>query len=276
MLLGEKQKLEEQIVVALTAYPGITAKKIHQIISKKFLSVSIQAIYQRLSSLEKNRVVSKVRDRYTLKLSWIFKVSSLMDSAYQEYVRTRTIEDVFFNGKTTQRWDFISLRKLVAFYSQISLLLCENAEDKTLYDWVPHVWYHFAHREDESDSMRSLRMMGVKYLLAVGGNSLLDRSYQQFFDLAEGEIRFGASDFLEVFPDCCCVAGDYIFTVSLGKELKQSLFSLYKSSLNKKEIDFGRVANVITMESSSRLSVKRHPTKAKSIKKKFKEFFEVG
>jgi len=67
MLLGTKETIQDKIILYLTKHPNSAAEHIHRAIEKK-QTVSIQAIYQALRSLQREGVVVKEKTSYSLRI----------------------------------------------------------------------------------------------------------------------------------------------------------------------------------------------------------------
>src|SRR5688572_2254528 len=115
MLCSPKAKLDELIVSALAAAPGLTVPALQAAVTAQLRRFSIPALYQELRKLRDQAVVVKVKDRYSLRLGWVLSMIELTDSMYDAYVGQSQLGDILPPANSKRTWHFTNLRALGAF-----------------------------------------------------------------------------------------------------------------------------------------------------------------
>ncbi len=275
MQLSATSKLEGFVVEALARRPFITASQIREGVVDTFGHCSVQAVYQELRKLEKAGIVGKTRDRYSLRLSWVLDVQEFADVTYDTYLSATPIWGFLPEGTDRVAWKIRSLQNLIPFWTQLLLVLIHESESREFFEWAPHAIFHLVH-EDEKRFIRALKSWKTEYYLAVGGNTFLDKSYQDIVVGLPGDLSFGKSPFPDIHKAYYSLIGDYLITVKLPLTLESSIRALFRSVKSASDIDVGVVSGLTSRNEKISVTLERSPSKTKRYYGIFSRFFGIS
>ena len=275
MQLSATSKLEGFIVQALARLPFITANEIQESVIGTYGHCSVQAVYQELRKLEKAGIVGKTRDRYSLRLSWVLDVQEFADVTYDTYLSATPIWGFLPEGTNRVSWKIRSLQGLIPFWTQLLLVLIHESESREFFEWAPHAIFHLVH-EDEKRFIRALKSWKTEYYLAVGGNTFLDKSYQEIVVGLPGDLSFGKSPFPDSHKVYYSLIGEYLITVKLPPTLESSIHTLFRGVKSAKDIDVGVVSGITSRNEKISFTLERNPHKTKRFYGIFSRFFGLS
>ncbi|MBU4332745.1 hypothetical protein KKD19_02875 [Patescibacteria group bacterium] len=276
MLLQTKEKLEDLIVKLLAERPILTATQVRQEIKEKNKKYSLQAVYKELRKLQNNGVVSKIKQKYGLRLPWALDFVSLADIISQTYIDSPRIASILPERNKKEIWHFNNLLKMNNFWSHILLILIQQSEKKILLGWNPHPWFHLAQTKQEEQYIKSLGLAKGKLYLIVGGSTYLDRWAEKFFDKKIVEYSFGRSACgTECSPHYINVIDDYVLTVKIDKKTARIIDDLYKNTTSADDIDIASIMDVFHGKINASIWLEKNSKKAQQISGRFSRFFGV-
>lgn len=275
MLNGTTERLEEAIIEAFSRTPYMTAGNLAAAVAKRGRPFTIQAVYQELRKLQRERIVTKVRDRYMLRIAWVLEMVELTDRLYSAYSRHGSLLDLLPAEGERVSWKISSVSRLVTFWAQINLALLTVSGERKLFEFLPHIWFHLAAGSDETQFLKSLRLTGVTYYCAVQGDSYLDRAYLKTATAVNAEIRFGLSPFRQPMETYHGVIGDFLVTCKLSQKVRLEIERLYKAVLGPADYPSGTFAELFNCKEPATFLVERGTPRAKKYRKQFAEFFGV-
>lgn len=270
MLCDTDPSLAERIVMFLGKRPKSTAKQIE----KEVHMYSIQAVYKALRQLQDEGVVLKEGMYFNLRLTWIHDILSYSDTIKKQYLESFTISSILPDENKKEIWHFYNLYSLNNFWSQLLLLLLEDAEKKVLLGWNPHPWFHLIQMEQEKRYIQALRSLQAKLYLIVGGRTYLDTWASQFWDTKtveyayseEGVLGYKRSEYINVI-------GDYVVTVKLDTKTTKKIDSLYSAAFRLEDINLPAIIAMLNSDVRAAVWLEKKPEKAQKIRKQFKQFF---
>jgi hypothetical protein len=272
-MINAKESLEDKIVVSLGNNSHATAEQIKLFIPDSY---SIQAIYQSLKKLQEQGVVVKVKDNYSLKLSWVIGLRNFTQNLENQYVQSLRLNDIapLFTKKSI--WRFNSLISLNNFWAQLLLILIQESKTKTVFDWTPEPWYYLAHTEQEQKYLSALKSLSGKVYMVIGGKTYLHKSVEQYLNPKFVEYSFSDKLFEKDNDTDFSVIDDYILTVSLNKNLLNKIKQLYKNTKDQQDVDINKVLEIFFGEFNAKMTLEYNPAKAKVIRKKFIKHFGIN
>ncbi len=276
MLFATEHTLSEMIVTFLGERRAATALFLHQEINRSLRPCSLQGVYHELRKLQREGVVVKVGETYTLNLSWVFELEEFASSVYENYVKSPSARVVLPASNSSNVWRFSNLLKTDDFWAQLLLVLYRETDQKILFNWIPHPWFYFAQVEKVEQFYRVLEREGRRIYSVIGGDTYLDRRYAEgvspkvyTYSLKHGPFQGDSSTYL-YFID------EYVLTIKLDPLTTKRIDGLFRSIKSPADMDYHRIYN--TLDSQARIVVRlRHqPRKAKALIKEYCDFFGIS
>lgn len=275
-LLADNAKLEEQVVAALARNPSSTAEQLASAVEAGSRSYSIQAIYQELRKLERNGLVVRKAKRYSLRLLWLVELSEFARDAYAAYANSDAILAELPEEGRKQSWVLYDLRSLLNLWTDLTFRLLPTLpeEERVLYEYVEHVWFHTANPVNEAHFWKAMKRMNAKYVLISRGGTSLDRDYEPLVKRVDSRYSFGRSDFPARPNQYLSVLGDYLMDVKLSKALNDNIRSHYEKSSSSESQLRQEILVFAAQRGRCTLTVTRDPVRAARERRKFELFFK--
>lgn len=273
MLHARIPKLEDMIVLALASHPSMTAQGLSDHIASRFRRFTIQAVYQELRKLQSQLVVTKVRERYMLRVAWVLEMGHLADRMHNSYLQQGALAALLPGRGEKVRWQIHSISRLTTFWSQVNLALVAESRGHTLFEYLPHVWFHLAAGPDEHQFLRGLQLAGTPYRCVVGEESYLDRLYQRLGGGYGAILRFGQCPFQSAVDRYCGSIGEFLVTVRLNKTISSEIERVYTATRSARDVSVGQLNDLFNRKESATLTLERGTVSALRVQKQFKEFF---
>ena len=251
----------------------MTAQDLSDQIASKFRRFTIQAIYQELRKLQSQLVVTKVRERYMLRVAWVLEMGHLTDRMHSSYLQQGALSALLPAQGEKVRWQIHSISRLTTFWSQINLALVAESRGQTLFEYLPHVWFHLAAGADENQFLRGLQLAGTPYRCVVRGESFLDKLYHRVGNDHGAMVRFGHCPFRVECDRYRGSIGEFLVTVTLNPGVSREIERTYAATGSAREVSVGKLNELFNRTESATVVVERGTTKASRVRKEFKEFF---
>ena len=132
MILQTKENLEDFIVKTLADKPSLTVAQINKELVRNAKKYTPQAIYKELRKLQKEGVLFKLGNQYTLRLPWVFDFVSLADKLSTTYTERPQLSLILPEINKKEIWHFSDLLKMNDFWSHILLILIQQVSLKFL------------------------------------------------------------------------------------------------------------------------------------------------
>lgn len=277
MLLEANCKLEEQVVAALARHPGATAAQLHSAFCSGHRAYTLQAVYQELRKLQRAGVVAKFGPRYMLRTGWVLELLEFASDSYERLLThdSGSAQLLPEPGRRLQ-WRFGDLHRVVSFYTHLGLVLLERSSSRICFEYAPHIWYHLAHSQSESQFLHNLRRTKSQYFVAVGGDSFLDRSYAAHIQGTPGKIVFGQQPLSARYGrSYTIVIDDYVSTLRLGVPLEREVSRLYTEVSEPRRLDIREVQRIVHMRAKIVLKLEHNAAKAARLRRAFEIFWGV-
>ena len=270
MLLGIAQIGREKIVSVLALHGPSTARQLLELIRP---TLTKQALYQELRKLTDDGVVIKVGKLYSLRFAWVLKLQELAERMYVSSLGSA--ETLWLPTEKRKSWKLPDIRHSLQLWSHLSMILFRTDPSKTLYEYVPHAWYHLINSQVEEQFQAILQKEKIKFYLIVGDDTFLDRSYEKYFKIAGTEISFSESSFSSIKDEYVSVIGECIIRVRFPLKLARELNKLFKTVKVWGSDEIATINRVLATPAHIKLEITRNPKNAKKLTKQFREFFGV-
>jgi hypothetical protein len=273
MILQTNKNLEDYAVEILAENPNVEAHQIKEKLSQFGKKYTIQAIYKTLNKLIEGGVVVKLGKLYSLRIPWVLDLENLTGKIRTTYLESPLVKGVLPDNNKKEVWRFNNLLRLNDFWSQILLILVQQSEDKKLFGYNPHPWFHLVQTEQELQYLKSIGIAKGKLFLIIGGRTYLDRWAEKYFDKKIIEYSFAKSSFKEKNFDYINVIDDYIVTVKIDQVTTEAIDKLYSKTTSFEAINISELLGIFDSKVKASFCLEKNPDKALKIKKRFKDFF---
>ncbi|MEZ4754068.1 MAG: hypothetical protein R3A13_07125 [Bdellovibrionota bacterium] len=274
VLLERKPSLEELVVYELAAQPALTAKFIHLAINSKGHNYSLRAVYKELTKLEESEIVYKVKKEYRLRLTWLVNLNELVDSAYQAYTSAEHLATLLRKDLGHTNLVFTDLRRLDLYWMQLMLALVKLNPNQPMFLWCPYQWFHLVHDYSVTQLYRAEDISGGKRYHIFGNDSYLAKLALKNFP-KEGVYSFAESPFASEKSTYYTLMCDHLITVKLDENVTSKIAALFDSVSCEEEVNPREIVKVFSTNVKARVRVELNPSKAKKLKRKFIEYFDI-
>lgn len=275
-MINERKNLAQYIVQSLASQQLLEVtdlrKKVLEVSGKNY---SIQGLYKELRKLQEEGVLFKLRNKYSLRLPWVFDFISLADKLSTTYTERPQLPLILPEINKKEIWHFSDLLKMNDFWSHILLILIQQSKHKVLLGWNPHPWFHLVQTKQEEQYIKALKLARSKLYLILGGSSLLDKWTEKFWDKETVHYSFGKSDFHNERSTYFNVIDDYVVTVKLEPKTAQAIDAIYENTKSIDDLNLQSILSIFNQETKCSIWLEKNPEKAKKIGVKFKKFWGI-
>lgn len=272
MLLDTKPSLGDVIVQMVAAQGTLKASDIRTEVAKRRKPYTMQAIYQELRKLDRRGVIVRSAGWYGLSLAWALDITRLGERVREAYLAPAVIEEFLPGPGESRRWAFTSLDRLDNFWINAMLALYRHGR-RNMFCWLPHPWFHFLNHAKELKFQDTLRTMGRRLYLIVGGRSYLDRHFRKFWSpdvyvhsLSVGPFEGQRSRYFNVI-------GDYVLGIELSPATAAGIDLLFENVRSPADINIGLIHETMHARTNIRVKLHHSRTKALRLKRAFCDFF---
>jgi hypothetical protein len=173
MLLESQETIEEQILKAVAEMPLCSATESHAVLERRGSSVSKQAIYHHLKSLEAGSVITKIKTRYRVNIGWVLNLHAFSQSLVTTHLQPEVLYPQI-GGTERTVWNFKTLGDLHDFFFHVMLcfsLMKETTNHINL--WFQHPWFVIAHRTGKPLLLEAIRRTGKQFHFVLGPPTFL-------------------------------------------------------------------------------------------------------
>ena len=275
MLLGTTLSLEDLIVSQLAKKSQATANALLAEIEKKAQRYSIQGLYKELRKLQRKGVVVKRGSEYSLSFSWVLNLAELVDQMYETLTAETSFADILPVEKPKRSFSFTRLSAVDDFWIHAILEMLQHSDGKTLYQWIPHPWFHLIHSQKSWPFHNALKVGGFGIKSIIGGNTWLDNDSKRITTKAVYEFFYSAGPFQDERSHYYSVTDSYLLTVKLDPKTTERIESLYKSVGSFRDFDVFSAVQAISTPGRITVTIERTAAKVKRMWNNFVEYFEV-
>lgn len=273
MFLDSNASLRELLVIALAQRRECTADRLRVLICERHRKCSLQAVYLELGKLMQAGVVLKVKDRYELTLSWVSKLEEFACCTADDYFsRPSKLFQLPAPGKKL-RLVFSDLKRCDRFWMQSMIKLLETSATKQMFQWLPHPWHQLVHGPTGGEFEKTLRRIGAKDYIIVGGDSYLDRQARKSWagdifvhSAAPGPFACERTDYISI-------SGDFILTTSYPLKIVKMIDRYFCEVVSRAEVNARALAPIFASKMKIVVKLEHNPKEAEKFRRKFLRYF---
>lgn len=276
-MIREEKQLSHYLLKALSAEQSLEVKILNEKIKKESgKSYSVQGLYKELRNLQKEGVVFKLGNKYSLRLPWVLDFISQSEVLSKTYVERPQLTAILPNANKKEIWHFSNLLKMNDFWSHLLLILLEQSKDKVVLGWNPHPWFHLVQTEKEEQYIKALKLAKSKLYLIVGGNTFLDKWTEKFWDEKVVKYSYGKSDFHKERSLYLNVVDDYVINIKLDSDISHAIDAIYTRTKSMNDLDLPSILSIFNQKTDASIWLEKNPEKAKKIRNKFRKFWGIN
>jgi hypothetical protein len=265
------QTLTERIVQLLEKSPLPKKKLIQAILSEK--SVTIQAIYKALRSLDETEIITQKNDSVSLSLLWIEKELTRWDTVSQNYHATSRAH-AFMNLREGEslKLKFKNLRELELYWTQAFVYL-EKTVSKNLpvYSIIPHDWFYSA--RPETDTLWIDKSGSRTQRIVLTHPLTYDRLVSKKRSAKGAEVMIDANPLKQKESQYFNTLGQWLFEVSFDTKVNESLVSWLKQQDTLQQNLDEPIRNILSEKGQFTLKISASSKRTNVIQKKLQKYF---
>ncbi|MFH1895737.1 MAG: hypothetical protein ABIJ74_04160 [archaeon] len=224
LLNGNKVSSKDAIISLLVYDYPLTAKKIHLRLKRENgLNVSYQAVHKVLRELEKEKMINRNENSYSLSVEWIKKIKNFADTLEKCYLS----KDSFLLKKVFEQDSYsITLNSSMNFAAFILDVFFDytNPEKKPS---ICHWWsmYPTFSLSDEQYKRLKEKIENNQYYMLAHNETTLDKSFAENFEKMGAKVKLGVN--VPFNPDTI-VQGDYVGLIYFEPKFRKDILNYYK------------------------------------------------
>ncbi len=142
MLLGLNSELENMIILTLSQAGTMPADKILSTIQQRGKTTTLQGLYRVLKKLQQERIITKEKHNFSLRLPWVIELGQFVEQLEQTYFDSTHLAKLLPSSTSEKRiWRFNNLLKMVEAWMQLIMAMAKASEEKTMFTAAPHQWF---------------------------------------------------------------------------------------------------------------------------------------
>lgn len=263
-------QLEKAILATLSDGGAITAAQIRGSVSTPQKSYTVQAVYHVLRKLRRNGVVIKVRDRFSISIPWALDIIDLGRKLEEKIVFAPSAEQVIPSEGVSLEWTFSSLLSLDEFWTHLMVLLLEKNSDRTVFNFCPHPWFYFLHRQQLEKFYRTLLRRRCRIFVLVGDDQFLDLYFCRQLDKRLYRCQTGSGKLVGGTKSRhVMVIGDFIIHVVLNRRTATSIDALFGGIRSTEHHEIRPLLHELNSSVKTKLKISRDSKRAALLRKTF-------
>lgn len=234
-----------------------------------------QALYSALRQLKKEDVVVSQRGEFALNTTWILKLQSFASEAGRQYGAIETAGDILnlAQGESVT-YAFTNSRTLDAFWGHAqNILLTHTSPNDAVYAFDPHYWFLIAREDTETTLLRHITSNNRQFLMAVGGDTPLDKELTRHFDGTS--LQYTYAPLFKSATEYVSVVGTYIVTVTLDQKIADQVEHIFQTVTRPTQDAITQLQSLLELRSRNKIKISNNPRRAALIKAKFKKYFFI-
>lgn len=275
MLSIHSRRLESVIIRLLATHPLQTAAWLHRHCCLGNRDYSLQIIYHHLRNLQKDGVIIKVKDRFSLSLTWAYECLHFADLVYSRYLESPSHLELIPENNCSKSWQFSNLLRLDNFWVQSMIAIFSHSGAKLKFGWNPHPWFYFAQPDKVQRYYAMFKSRGWRYYSTIGGQSYLDRRYAESMDAGFYEYRLNQTPVFDDMSRYYSLIGDYMITIKLDRATARRIDELFGSVTCESDIRYHQVSRVLNTPGKLSITIEHNPRKVGRYTRRFREYFGV-
>ncbi len=275
MLLGLNTELENSIIIALSGGGYLSADEVLSTVNDKGKAITLQGLYRVLKKLQDEKVITKERRTYSLRLPWIIELTQFAEQLETTYLHSNHLTQLLPTSSIQKRvWRFNNLMKMVEAWMQIVVAMGKVSENKTALTYAPHLWFALIHLPEWLQFKKALGSLVKKQYTLIHGTQYVDK-YLNALTKHPDEIVYLTKD--EYFEDDLTlyrtIIDDTIITVRLDPVTAHKINTLFEQIKSEDTMYLLDIFQTFTGKVRVTLMIKKDPIIANRYRKKFERLF---
>ncbi len=263
-------QLEKSLLTLLTDGGAVSAMQLLRAVSTPQNSYTIQAVYHVLRKLRRNGVVIKVRDKFSISIPWALDIIDLARKLEEKILFASSAEQVLPREGESLEWSFSSLLSLDEFWTHLMVLLLEKSVDSTVFNFCPHPWFYFLHRQQLEKFYRTLLRRRCRIFVLIGDDQFLDRYFCSQLDKRLYRCQMGSGRSIGGTKSRhVMVIGDFILHVVLNRRSATSIDLLFGRIRSTEHQELRLLHHELSSSGKTKLKIFRDSKRAASLRKTF-------
>jgi len=271
----QTQGPKSQIIDVLSADFPLTAKKVYNVLKRRYqIGSTYVAVYQHMRELVEQGVLAKSGVEYRLDEKWIRNSSALTENMKASY----GVNDLNAKGNDGIEstcmacTNYGTLKKLVDSYRKRFLESIDPNKTNRILWLGNHVWAPFVSPAEFFDKIREINGKGVRYCVAMRGNTKLDKHVMSLYERAgmnnvKTGAAFGGNETITIYNDT-------MFYIVFPHESCDLLDRLYSESGNLSDFNYETFnAGFLNMKAPFMMFVIKNPAIVKYYTEKIESLF---
>jgi hypothetical protein len=273
MFLETSPSLRELIVRALAHFGPLRAQDLRREIERHHRSCSLQGVYLELTHLVEAGVIVKGQRYFELSVPWVCRLTQFADDTGDTFFqRERRGNNLPEEGEVLQV-TFSQVRRADAFWMQSVLSVLSANDDKRLFQWLPHPWYHLTQSSPGNDFETALRRLKAKDFVIVGGDTYLDRLATADWAPDIFTYSHAAGPFHAKMNEPGSLVGNFIIRTIYSAKFMHSVDRYFTSVKRARDIVASDVLTLFGERMKLTVRIENDPMKAKRLRGKYLRYF---
>jgi len=268
-----RQLLADLIIKALEQGPLLTTALIKRVRLTRS-KASKQGIYRALRLLKKAEVVVIHHQTVSLNLAWLNQLRDFAEVAQAHY-RGLSSFSTLKNGEKI-KYIFNNLSLTDAFWNHAIYILLKVAPPKEhWFSYNPHAWFFLVRPAEELALMKFINQ-DRKYLLTVGGNTMMDKFPLKKFDNNKSQYCLLSKPLFLDNSYYLNILGDFMIEVYFDKKIALAIEQWYQQTTPVTSAKIAELAKIINTPAKTKLVISRNAKKAEKLKQRLRKNFYLG
>ncbi len=257
MIYSEHKETKDNVVEMLL-HKRCTVKELHQRLSEKGTTCSLQAVYDAVRSLIHAGVVIKQKTQYVVSSEW-------KKNVIREFYDIPA-EPVLEPGES-QRYIFRSVSQLDKFWKHTNAVFMNMFEEEPFFFYDPHeFWLHIPGQIDSQRTfLQGFNQDNRLGVILIGDHTPLDQTYKQ-----------NMQDYVQVHLDASVhfrrtehitVVNDFIVVTKIPIDVAEQIDSVYQSTTSEEQLQ-RELQHIFAKEMRMTVTVTNNRQKAKKLRKR--------
>lgn len=272
MPLKLRDTLSSHLIDVLATTPHLTVTAIRERLNRSTQRYSSAGVYKELSYLRRVGIIIKQGKAYSLSIPWIISVVDFGERLQERYIKNIYLRSYLPKANTKCIWKFRNLLMLDDFWNELILTLFVESKENYMFEWSPRPWFLLVHREKERALEKAIRFLKKKVYMILGSDGSLEKELANLLDKDTYSISFLKAPFHERQNMYFDVIDDYVLTIKFPRDIYERIRICFNRHSTKAERSRD-IVELVTHKSKLSIQIENNPTKAKKLKKQFREYF---
>lgn len=192
-------------------------------------------------------------------------------------MKTSDIGQLLPIGMRKKTWKFTNLLHMNTFWSHLLLSVTKETDSSYSLHYYPHAWHHILHEDHSIQFTKAMSQLTQASYTVHGYRTYLNQMVSRVLaDEFKGKQSYVATLVERISPQehiYIDIIGDYVITLELDQITHERIRDIFVQTKIGEDIDALLLAAVFAHTPELKLSIKKSPGRAKSIRRKFSELF---